>query len=104
MSPHVSPAYSFTGSFFFSDSQQVGFYRSFGRPIAKVFLGAMFTYQMTYLLWLKLETEETKADQNGTYRLPSLIRQSVDFFKRNWDVYNKNCRSLFTRNNMTRDL
>lgn len=71
MSPHVTPTYSFSG-FLISDSQQVGFYRSFGRPIAKVFLGAMFTYQMTYLLWLKLETEETKADQNGTYRLPSL--------------------------------
>lgn len=72
MSPHVSPNYSFSG-FLFSDSPQVGFYRSFGRPIAKVFLGAMFTYQMTYLLWLKLETEETKADQNGTYQFPSLI-------------------------------
>lgn len=45
---------------------QVGFYKSFGRPIAKVFLGAMFTYQITYLLWHKLEIEETKAYKTGT--------------------------------------
>lgn len=45
---------------------KVGFYRSFGRPIAKVFLGAMFTYQIVYLLWHKLEIEEIKVRKNGT--------------------------------------
>ncbi len=44
---------------------QVGFYKSFGRPIAKVFLGAMFTYQITYLVWHRLEIEETKAYKTG---------------------------------------
>lgn len=34
------------------------FWLSFGRPIAKVFLGALFTYQLTYLAWAKLESME----------------------------------------------
>lgn len=38
----------------------MGFYKSFGRPIAKVFLGAVFTYQLAYWLWVKLETDEVK--------------------------------------------
>ncbi|TKX25206.1 hypothetical protein C1H76_2436 [Elsinoe australis] len=41
------------------------FWRSFGRPIAKVFLGAMFTYQLTYFAWLKLESIEEKFDKDG---------------------------------------
>lgn len=48
-----------------ANTPKIGFYKSFGRPIAKVFLGAMFTYQMTYLLWLKLETQEVKASKTG---------------------------------------
>lgn len=39
---------------------KVGFYKTFGRPIAKVFLGAVFTYQAVYLFWVKLETDEIK--------------------------------------------
>ncbi len=38
----------------------MGFYKSYGRPIAKVFLGAVFTYQAVYWLWVKLETDEIK--------------------------------------------
>jgi len=38
----------------------VGFYKSFGRPTAKVFLGAVFTYQIVYYTWVKLETDEIK--------------------------------------------
>ncbi|KAL2049775.1 hypothetical protein ABVK25_009998 [Lepraria finkii] len=41
-------------------SPHVGFYKSFGRPIAKVFLGAVFTYQTVYWLWVKLETDEIR--------------------------------------------
>ncbi|PSK55228.1 hypothetical protein B9Z65_2617 [Elsinoe australis] len=41
------------------------FWKSFGRPIAKVFLGAMFTYQLTYFAWLKLESIEEKFDKDG---------------------------------------
>ena len=39
----------------------MGFYKSYGRPIAKVFLGAVFTYQAVYWLWVKLETDEIMA-------------------------------------------
>ena len=38
----------------------MGFYKSYGRPIAKVFLGAVFTYQAVYWLWVKLETDEIR--------------------------------------------
>ncbi|MCJ1460646.1 hypothetical protein MMC28_011028, partial [Mycoblastus sanguinarius] len=43
-----------------SMSPHVGFYKSFGRPVAKVFFGAVFTYQTVYWLWLKLETDEIR--------------------------------------------
>jgi len=46
-------------------SPHIGFYRSFGRPIAKVFLGAIFTYQVTYWLWTKLEMDEIKRDKTA---------------------------------------
>ncbi|GAB7345344.1 hypothetical protein MBLNU457_3696t1 [Dothideomycetes sp. NU457] len=39
------------------------FYKTFGRPMAKVFLGAMFTYQVLWICWTKLENvdiEHTK--------------------------------------------
>ncbi|KAF6223789.1 hypothetical protein HO173_013215 [Letharia columbiana] len=41
-------------------SPHVNFYRSFGRPIGKVFLGAVVTYQTIYWIWVKLETDEIK--------------------------------------------
>jgi hypothetical protein len=43
----------------------VGFYKSFGRPIAKVFLGAVFTYQLSYYTWVKLETDEVKENKRS---------------------------------------
>ncbi|KAI9792109.1 MAG: hypothetical protein M1816_003091 [Peltula sp. TS41687] len=46
-------------------SPHVGFYKDFGRPIAKVFFGATFTYQVLYYVWVKLETEEIKAEKKG---------------------------------------
>ncbi|PWY71456.1 hypothetical protein BO70DRAFT_298631 [Aspergillus heteromorphus CBS 117.55] len=39
-------------------------YKIFGSPFAKVFLGAIFTYQVLYWTWLKLEMVESKADKN----------------------------------------
>lgn len=45
---------------------QSAFYKTFGRPIAKVLLVAMLTYQMIYLLWVKLEADETKKIRNGS--------------------------------------
>ena len=46
---------------------QVGFYRSFGRPIGKVFLGAVFTYQIVYWGWVKLETDEIKEEKRSRF-------------------------------------
>ncbi|KAF2657350.1 hypothetical protein K491DRAFT_330740 [Lophiostoma macrostomum CBS 122681] len=39
------------------------FYRSFGSPILKCFLGALFTYQVTYWGWMKLESLEEVQDK-----------------------------------------
>ena len=50
-----------------SDVSKVGFYKSFGRPIAKVFLGAIVTYQITYLFWTKLETDEIKQQKQSMF-------------------------------------
>lgn len=39
-------------------------YKTFVSPFAKVFLGAIFTYQVIYWTWLKLETDESKVEKN----------------------------------------
>ncbi|RMJ22482.1 hypothetical protein PHISP_06657 [Aspergillus sp. HF37] len=39
-------------------------YKVFGGPFAKVFLGAIFTYQVLYWCWLKLEMDEEKCEKN----------------------------------------
>lgn len=44
---------------------QIGFYKTFSRPIAKVLLMAMFTYQLAYWGWTKLEKDEVKAQKTG---------------------------------------
>ncbi|KAL1867506.1 hypothetical protein Daus18300_006350 [Diaporthe australafricana] len=41
------------------------FYKDFTRPIAKVLLMAMFTYQLAYWGWVKLEQDEIKAEREG---------------------------------------
>ncbi|KAF1815966.1 hypothetical protein P152DRAFT_471328 [Eremomyces bilateralis CBS 781.70] len=41
-------------------SAHTNFYKTFTRPFAKVFLGALFTYQVLHWSWLKLESLETK--------------------------------------------
>lgn len=40
-------------------------YRPFVRPFAKVFLGAIFTYQVIRWTWLKLEMDEIKLERNS---------------------------------------
>ncbi|KAF4976603.1 hypothetical protein FZEAL_6750 [Fusarium zealandicum] len=42
------------------------FYRSFTRPIAKTLLLAVFTYQLAYWTWIKLETDEVRAERDAT--------------------------------------
>ena len=44
---------------------QSQFYKTFTRPVAKVLLIAVFTYQLIYWSWVKLDTEETKAQADG---------------------------------------
>lgn len=44
---------------------QRAFYKSFGRPIAKVFFMALFTYQVLHYSWLRLEAMEEKEDKQG---------------------------------------
>ncbi|KAL2854308.1 hypothetical protein BJY01DRAFT_205897 [Aspergillus pseudoustus] len=39
-------------------------YRLFASPFAKVFLGAVFTYQVIYWTWVKLEMEDVKEGRN----------------------------------------
>jgi hypothetical protein len=45
------------------------FYKTFSAPLLKCFLGALFTYQLTYFGWMKLETIEEahvkKTEING---------------------------------------
>ncbi|OAL53170.1 hypothetical protein IQ07DRAFT_585113 [Pyrenochaeta sp. DS3sAY3a] len=39
------------------------YYKSFGSPVLKCFLGALFTYQLAYFSWLKLETIEEQYEK-----------------------------------------
>jgi len=41
------------------------FYSSFGSPILKAFLGALFTYQLIYWGWMKLESLDIKHEKNA---------------------------------------
>lgn len=44
---------------------QSQFYKTFTRPVAKVLLMALLTYQLIYWSWLKLETDEIRAERDG---------------------------------------
>jgi hypothetical protein len=44
---------------------QSEFYKTFTRPVAKCLLLAMFTYQLAYFAWVKLETDEIRDDRQG---------------------------------------
>ncbi|KAH0363545.1 hypothetical protein KCU65_g7377, partial [Aureobasidium melanogenum] len=55
------------------------FYKSFGRPIAKVFLMALFTYQVLHYGWLRLEAMEEKEEK--TTELQSLEGQLREMTK-----------------------
>ena len=66
---------SLTGLFF----TQRAFYKSFGRPIAKVFFMALFTYQVLHYTWMKLEAMEEKEEK--TAELQGLEGQLRDLAK-----------------------
>lgn len=44
---------------------QRAFYKSFGRPIAKVFFMALFTYQVLHYTWMRLESMEEKEEKSA---------------------------------------
>lgn len=39
---------------------KTNFYKTFTRPVAKVLLMAIFTYQLAYWGWVKLEQDEIR--------------------------------------------
>ena len=47
--------------------KQASRYRLFASPFAKVFLGGIFTYQVIYWTWLKLEMDESKWEKRRTF-------------------------------------
>ncbi|KAH0522173.1 hypothetical protein TsFJ059_006066 [Trichoderma semiorbis] len=42
------------------------FYKTFTRPIGKVLVLAVFTYQVAYWTWTKLEADEHRAEADAT--------------------------------------
>jgi hypothetical protein len=54
------------------------FYKTFTRPVAKCLLLAMFTYQLAYYAWVKLETDEIKTERNGMFMVPSCLTRDTD--------------------------
>ncbi|BCR90805.1 uncharacterized protein ACHE_60691A [Aspergillus chevalieri] len=50
-------------------------YKTFVSPFAKVFLGAIFTYQVIYWTWLKLETDEIKVEKTKVAALEKKARE-----------------------------
>lgn len=78
VSPHVNstplPLYCMM---YTNHLPQVGFYKTFTRPIAKVMLMAVFTYQVAYWSWIKLEKDEIKAQKSGESALAGLRRVRV---------------------------
>ncbi|ATY66523.1 hypothetical protein A9K55_000927 [Cordyceps militaris] len=44
-----------------SNNPTASFYKTFSRPIAKVMILAVFTYQVAYWSWIKLEADEARA-------------------------------------------
>jgi len=75
VSPHVyTNSFHQTPQFFLGGLQwvantdragQITFYTIYGRPIAKVFLIAMGTYQLLYFCWKKLEAVEEQKGKQG---------------------------------------
>lgn len=44
-------------------SEMAIFYKTFTRPVLKVLLMALVTYQIAYLGWMKLEQDELKSER-----------------------------------------
>lgn len=60
------------------------FYRNNTYPVLKSFLVALFTYQLAYFVWLKLEIVEEKNEQKSTIRgLEEEVKKAAAQQKRN---------------------
>ncbi|KAJ4344476.1 uncharacterized protein N0V89_012218 [Didymosphaeria variabile] len=60
------------------------FYRNNTYPVLKSFLVALFTYQLAFYVWLKLEVVEEKSEQQGAIRgLEEEVKKMVAQQKRN---------------------
>lgn len=54
-------------------------YAVFGRPFAKVFLGAMFTYQVLYYAWERMRLSEIQEEKMGELQM---LEGEVERYKR----------------------
>ena len=52
---------------------QSSFFKTFGRPITKVCLMAVFTYQLVFFGWTKLEQDEIRSERQGMSGCGSFI-------------------------------
>ena len=66
-------------------SLQFAAFRPLTRPFVKVFLGALFTYQVVYWAWLRLETDELKLQKNS--RLNESFGKKFFFFPLSYYYY-----------------
>lgn len=55
------------------------FYKTFTRPIGKVLVLAVFTYQVAYWTWLKLEADEHREETDATI---AALENTVDEYKK----------------------
>ncbi|PTB62798.1 hypothetical protein BBK36DRAFT_1127800, partial [Trichoderma citrinoviride] len=62
------------------------FYKTFTRPIGKVLVLAVFTYQVAYWTWVKLEADEHRAETDATI---AALEKTVDEYKRAKDAAGK---------------
>ncbi|PGH18499.1 hypothetical protein AJ80_04469 [Polytolypa hystricis UAMH7299] len=51
-------------------------YKNFGGAFIKVFMGAVFTYQLIYYAWTRLEVEELKYEKSG--QLSELEKKALE--------------------------
>lgn len=62
-----------------NSTPQSNFYKTFSRPIAKVLILAVFTYQVAYWTWTNLEADEARAKIDGKlYSYPAIAKSKKD--------------------------
>ncbi|TFB05095.1 hypothetical protein CCMA1212_002436 [Trichoderma ghanense] len=62
-----------------SSGSAAQFYKTFTRPVGKVLVLAIFTYQVAYWTWLKLEADEHRAETDATI---AALEDTVEEYKR----------------------